>query len=141
MAEIVGQLRAMAEKSGAAVRGALEANGRQRTAEVNAFNQAQAMRQQQHVDFMASLKRGTDQSMARTGAGMAERGRVAGDWCDQVLDQQKRLDPATGKITKDSSAYSYTWLDESGNRIQTNDINANPNGSVKGNWALQQNVR
>jgi hypothetical protein len=41
------------------------------------------------------------------------------------------MDPSTGKITTDSSAYSYTWGNEFGERQQTNDINYNPNGPLK----------
>jgi hypothetical protein len=33
---------------------------------------------------------------------------MAGDWADYGLDQQKRRDPKTGEITKDSGR----WLDE-----------------------------
>ena len=69
------------------------------------------------------------------------RHQAADDWCDYSLDQQKRLDPRTGEITKDSSAYSYTWVNDQGKRVQTNDVNANPNGNGTGNWTLQENVR
>jgi hypothetical protein len=138
--EIVRTLQAMAAQSGQNVQNALNAAGRQRAAEVNTFNQAQAMRQRQHEDFMASVQRGTDQSMARTTANGNARQRVADDWCDYALDQQKRLDPNTGLITKDSSAYNYTWVNETGDHLQTNNINANPNGNGTGNWTLQQNV-
>jgi hypothetical protein len=51
------------------------------------------------------------------------------------------MDPNTGKITTDSNAYSYTWVNEFGERKQTNEINYNPNGLLKGNWTLQTNVR
>jgi hypothetical protein len=107
----------------------------------NAFMQSQAMRQRQHEEFMATMQRGTDMSMRRTQESMNARSRVAGDWADYALDQQKRRDPRTGEITKDSSAYSYSWVDDSGKRIQTNDVNENPNGRLSGNWTLQQNVR
>jgi hypothetical protein len=109
-------------------------------AQHSAFEQAQAMRQKQHEDFDASLQRGTDMSMARTQDSMNARSRAADDWCDYSLDQQKRLDPNTGLITKDSAAYNYTWVNEQGDRVQTNNINANPNGNGTGNWTLQENV-
>lgn len=67
--------------------------------------------------------------------------RIADDWCDYSLDQQKRLDPRTGEITKDSSAYSYTWINEFGEHYQTNDFNDNPNGGPKGNWNIATNVQ
>jgi hypothetical protein len=99
------------------------------------------MRQRQHEDFMASMQRGTDMSMQRTAQSMDARSRAADDWCDYSLDLQKRLDPNTGLITKDSSAYNYTWVNEQGDRVQTNNINANPNGNGTGNWTLQENIR
>ena len=36
---------------------------------------------------------------------------------------------------------AYTWVNEFGERKQTNEINYNPNGLLKGNWTLQTNVR
>ena len=65
---------------------------------------------------------------------------MAGDWADYALDRQKRLDPNTGKTSKDSSLYSYTWVDAFGQHYQANDMNDNPNGRLKGSWTLQQNV-
>jgi len=117
-----------------------DANGRM-TAQKNAFDQAQDMRQQQHDQFLETLQRGADLSMKQAANSANANHRMAGDWADYSLDQQKRLDPNTGQITKDSSAYSYTWVNESGQRIQTNDINANPNGNGTGNWTLQLNIR
>jgi hypothetical protein len=32
-------------------------------------------------------------------------------------------------------------VNEQGDRVQTNNINANPNGNGTGNWTLQENVR
>jgi hypothetical protein len=130
-----------AAASGAMVRGALETAGRERTAQHNAFMQAQDMRQHQHEEFLATMQRGTDMSMQRAAESADANHRAADDWADYSLDRQKRLDPNTGEITKDSSAYSYTWVNESGQRIQTNDVNENPNGRGTGNWVLQENVR
>ena len=140
-AVIVRQLQQMAQDSAHHVLGALEANGRQRTAEVNAFNQAQDMRQKQHEDFLVSMQHGTYISMRNTGDKMNARSAAADDWCDYALDQQKRLDPNTGRISKDSSAYTYTWINQSGDHLQTNNINQNPNGNGPETWTLQQNVR
>jgi hypothetical protein len=113
---------------------------RLRNAQNSAFQQAQQMRQQQHEEFDASMQRGTDKSMQAAAASANARSRAADDWCDYSLDQQKRLDPNTGFITKDSSAYNYSWVNEQGDRVQTNNINANPNGNGSGNWTLQENV-
>ena len=90
----------------------MDAANRQMAAQYNQFNQSQQMRQKQHEDFLAVMQRGTDMSMNRTGEAMNARSRAADDWCDYSLDQQKRLDPNTGLITKDSSAYNYTWVNE-----------------------------
>jgi len=100
-----------------------------------------AMQQRQHEQFLAVMQRGTDMSMQRTQDSMDARSRMAGDWADYALDLQKRRDPGTGNIVKTSSQYSYTWLNESGQPYNTNDPNDNPNGRLKGNWTLQQNVR
>jgi hypothetical protein len=114
---------------------------RRSKAQYNAFQQSQAMHQRQHEDFMASMQRGTDMSMKRAADISNTNHRIADDWCDYSLDQQKRLDPRTGEITKDSSAYSYTWINEFGEHYQTNDFNDNPNGGPKGNWNIATNVQ
>jgi len=114
---------------------------RRSKAQYNAFQQSQAMHQRQHEDFMASMQRGTDMSMKRAAEISNNNHRVADDWCDYSLDQQKRLDPRTGEITKDSNAYSYTWINEFGEHYQTNDFNDNPNGGPKGNWNIATNVQ
>jgi hypothetical protein len=116
-------------------------NARMMQARHNAFQEGQEMRQRQHEQFMATMQRGTDMAMKRSQESTDARSRMAGDWADYALDQQKRRDPNTGEITKDSSQYSYTWVNESGQRYQTNDGNDNPNGRLSGNWTLQQNIR
>ena len=66
---------------------------------------------------------------------------IASDWVDYSLDQQTVRDPHTGQVTKVSSSNSYTWIDSSGKvSYQTNDVNANPNGTLQGNWTRQQQV-
>jgi hypothetical protein len=139
-AKIGQQINAQAEAGRKMIQGAFDASNARMAAQQNAFNQAQDMRQKQHEDFDATIKRGTDMSMKQAAASANANHRAAGDWTDYSLDQQKRLDPNTGKITKDSSAYSYTWVNDQGKRIQTNDVNDNPNGNGTGNWTLQQNV-
>jgi hypothetical protein len=140
-AVMIQKIRHADDATGRMVTGALDAAGRARNAQNAAFQQAQALRQKQHDDFDATLKAGTQESMQNTADRMNGRSRAADDWCDYSLDQQKRLDPNTGLITKDSSAYNYTWVNEQGDRVQTNNINANPNGNGTGNWTLQENVR
>jgi hypothetical protein len=106
----------------------------------NMMNQTQAVNNQIHQDMMAATQRGSDMYQARAAQNSNAMHQAAGDWCDYALNQQKRMDPNTGQISRDSSAYSYTWVNQSGQRFQTNDINANPNGAGTGNWTLQQNV-
>jgi hypothetical protein len=137
----IQKLTDLSEQSMRAIKQMGDETARRSAAQYNTFKQAQETRQRQHEDFMASMQRGTDMSMQRTAQSMNARSRAADDWCDYSLDLQKRLDPNTGLITKDSSAYSYTWVNEQGDRVQTNNINANPNGNGTGNWALQENVR
>jgi hypothetical protein len=95
----------------------------------------------QQRDMQDVTRRGTDMAMKSANEAMNARSGIAHDWADYALDQQNRMDPNTGKITKDSNAYSYTWVNEFGERKQTNEINYNPNGLLKGNWTLQMNVR
>jgi len=118
----------------------MDQSNRQLNAQQNAFNQAQDMRQKQRENFDATLQRGTDMSMKQAATSANANHRAADDWADYSLNQQKRLDPNTGKISKDSSAYSYAWVNEQGKRIQTNDVNDNPNGNGSCNWTLQQSI-
>jgi len=136
----IQKLNDLSEQSMRAIKQMGDEAARRSAAQYNTFNQAQEMRQRQHEDFMVSMQRGTDMSMQRTAQSMNARSRAADDWCDYSLDLQKRLDPNTGLITKDSSAYNYTWVNEQGDRVQTNNINANPNGNGTGNWTLQENI-
>ncbi len=105
------------------------------------FDHDQAVRQQMHEQFLSTMQRGTDMSMARAQAGMNARSTAASDWVDYALNQRTVMNPGTGQLSKVSSAYSYTWVDSTGQHsYQTNDPNANPNGTVPGNWTKQQVV-
>lgn len=102
------------------------------------FMQSQALQQRMHEDFMATMQRGTDMSMARTQQNMNARSTATSDWVDYALDRKTVLDPNTGQLSKVSSAYSYTWADSTGKMsYQTNDPTANPNGVLQGNWTKQ----
>jgi hypothetical protein len=102
------------------------------------FNHDQAVRQQMHEDFLATMQRGTDMSMARTQANMNARSTATSDWVDYALDRRTVADPNTGQITKVSSSYNNTWVDSTGKTsYQTNDPNANPNGVLPGSWTRQ----
>ena len=102
------------------------------------FQHDMAVQNQMHQEFMATMQRGTDMSMAQANASMNARSTAASDWVDYALDQQTVSNPATGQISKVSSAASYTWIDSSGKTsYQTNDVNANPNGVLQGTWTKQ----
>ncbi len=105
------------------------------------FAHDQAVRQQMHENFLANMQRGTDMSMRRAAEVANSNHRMAQDVVDYALDRQTVLNPATGQVSKVSSAYTYTWVDNTGKTsFQTNDVTANPNGSLQGNWTRQQVV-
>ncbi|MGD0228082.1 MAG: hypothetical protein ABSF71_37745 [Terriglobia bacterium] len=113
----------------------------QRQASAQQFAHDQAVRQQMHEQFLATMQRGTDMSMARAAQVANTNHTIASDWVDYSLDRRTVLDPNTGQLSKVSSSYSYTWVDSSGHTsFQTNDVNANPNGTLKGTWTRQQVV-
>jgi hypothetical protein len=102
------------------------------------FERAQAVRAQQHQQFLATMQEGTDRSMARAAEAANSRHAIAQDWCDYALDRQTVTGP--GGTVKISNAYSQTWTDGSGNYYQTNDPNTNPNGVLRGNWTQTTQV-
>jgi hypothetical protein len=113
----------------------------QRQASAQQFNHDQAVRQQMHEQFLATMQRGTDMSMARAAQVANTNHTIASDWVDYSLDRQTVLDPNTGQLSKVSSSASYTWIDSSGHTsFQTNDVNADPNGTLRGTWTRQQVV-
>lgn len=117
------------------------ANIAQTRASGEQFRHSQEVRQHMNDEFNATLERGTNMSMSQTTAAGNARQTAASNWVDYSLDQQTVRDPATGAVNKVSSAYSYTWVDSSGKTsFQTNDVNVNPNGSLRGNWTRQQVV-
>jgi len=102
------------------------------------FEQTQATQLRMHNEFLANMQRGTDLSMARAQAGMQARSTATSDWVDYALNQQTVRDPGTGQLSKVSSAYTYTWVDTSGQHsFQTTDPNADPNATMTGNWRKQ----
>jgi hypothetical protein len=118
-----------------------QAAAAQRQAQQQQFNHDQAVRQQMHEQFMATMQAGTDASMARTQANMNARSTATSDWVDFALDRQTVRDPNTGQVSKVSSAQSYTWVDSTGKSYYpTNDVNANPNGVLPGVWTKQSVV-
>jgi hypothetical protein len=101
------------------------------------FERAQAVRAQQHQQFMATMQEGTDRSMARAAEAANSRHAIAQDWCDYALDRQTVTGP--GGTVKISNAYNRTWTDGVGNYYQTN-YDVDPNGSIPGNWTQTTQV-
>lgn len=105
------------------------------------FLQSQAVQQHTHDQFISTLQRGTDMSMQRAAQSSAAGQTAASDVVDYALGQQTVRDPSTGVVNKVYGGYNQTWVDDTGkNSFQTSDPNANPNGYLKGNWTLQQQV-
>jgi hypothetical protein len=129
------------EQAQAVMQQNLQRTQAQMQAQQQQFNHDQAVRQQMHEQFLATMQRGTDMSMARANASMNARSTATSDWVDYALDQKTVMDPNTGQINKVSSSYNHTWVDSTGRTsYQTNDPNANPNGVLPGNWTEQQVV-
>jgi hypothetical protein len=124
-----------------AINNMIQQSNAQMAAQRQQFAHDQAVRQQMHEDFMATMQRGTDMSMARANQSMNARSTAASDWVDYALDQKTVMDPNTGQVSKFSSSYTSTWVDSSGRTsYQTNDPNANPNGVLQGSWTRQATV-
>jgi hypothetical protein len=102
-----------------------------------AFEQGQAIRAQQHQQFMAQMQAGTDASMAHAAQVANSNHAIAQDWFDYSLDQQTVT--GSGGTAKVSSSYSQTWSNGS-QYYQTNNPNTNPNGALSGTWTLQTKV-
>ncbi len=97
------------------------------------FNQAQAIRAEQHQQFLAQMQAGKDRSMAQAAQVANTNHTMAQDWCDYALDQQTVT--GSGGTAKVSSAYTQTW--SNGKQFyQTNDPNVNPGPG----WSLQTKV-
>ena len=116
-------------------------NSARAAAQQRQFEQGQALRQQQHDEFLATMQRGTQMSMNQAAQVANSNHTIASDWVDYSLDRQTVRDPNTGQVSKVSGSYNYTWVDQSGKvAFQTTDPNANPNGAIQGNWTRQQVV-
>ncbi len=109
----------------------------QRQASAQQFAHDQGVRQQMSDQFISTMQRGTDLSMARTNESMNARTTAASDWVDYSLDQRTVADPNTGQLTKVSNQAATAWANTSGQVYQSRDPNANPNGVLQGNWTQQ----
>jgi hypothetical protein len=139
-AEITQKIREVYAQGNKMLQNQMDTANARMKAQYNSFNQAQDMRQEQHQQFMDTLQRGTDMSMKQAAASADANHKAAGDWADYSLGLQKRLNPATGEISKDSAAYTYSWISDSGAHFESNDPNDNPNGNGRDNWTLSQKV-
>ena len=65
---------------------------------------------------------------------------IAQHWVDYSRNQRTVRDPTTGQVSSGVSWLQLsTWVDASGPVCyQTNDANANRNGSLPGTWIRQQ---
>ncbi|HEX4311006.1 MAG TPA: hypothetical protein VHZ25_13320 [Acidobacteriaceae bacterium] len=126
-----------------AVRGAAElAAGRAESAAFSqmmdsAFQQSIQRSASEHAAFMQQQESSFESSMNNARSSMNARSTAASDWVDYALDQQTVSGP--GGDAKVSNQYSLTW--KNGTQwYQTNDPNANPNGTLSGNWTLTTQV-
>ena len=103
------------------------------------FQHDQALRAQQNQEYQAATQAGYAAHNASEAQNMNARHTPASDWVDYALDQQT-VTGSGGAAVKVSSAYNQTWANAQGQYYQTNDPNANPNGSLPGNWTLQTQV-
>jgi hypothetical protein len=105
------------------------------------FDDFMATSQRNHEAFMAQQESSFHSSMNNANAAMNARTTAASDWVDYALDQQTVV--GQGGVAKVSSSYTHTWSSTVGNQtqwFQTNDPNANPNGTLSGNWTQDTKV-
>ena len=94
--------------------------------------------QRNHEAFMAQQESSFHSSMNAANNSMNARTTAASDWVDYALDQQTVT--GSGGTVKVSSAYSHTWSNGQNQWYQTLDPNANPNGTLYGNWTEDTKV-
>jgi hypothetical protein len=139
--ENIGKIRRDGEVAIANSRAFASASMAQQAISNQQFQISQATNQRLHEQFLGTMQRGTDLSMARAGQAMQARSTSASNIVDFALNQQTVRDPSTGQVTKVSSANTYTWLDSTGRvGYQTSDGLANPNGVLPGTWRRQEVV-
>ena len=102
------------------------------------FEQIQATMRRNHEAFMAQQESQFQSAMRNANNATNARTTAAADWVDYALDQQTVT--GSGGTVKVSSAYSQTWSNGQNQWFQTNNPNANPNGSLPGNWTPNTKV-
>jgi hypothetical protein len=109
-----------------------------RAASAQQFAHDQAVSSQMHQQFMSAMQTNFNNFEAGQAANSAARQQFTSDVVDFALDRQTVADPTTGQISKVSSSYSQTWVNQAANTsYQTNDTSANPNGILPGTWVQQ----
>jgi hypothetical protein len=121
--------------------GNLDESGRRRDhARYLATLQGQALRKKQYQEFLDSMHPNTDISAQRTSpSATSSAAGMLDDWCDYSLDKEKIHAFMIGEPTKDPLDFNYSWVNEKDDRVQTKNLNGNPNGSGTGNWTVQVN--
>jgi len=61
------------------------------------------VQQKEHEEFLDTMQRGTDNSIANTQRAMNARSTAASDWVDYSLDRKTILDTNTGALYKTSN--------------------------------------
>jgi hypothetical protein len=97
--------------------------------------------QQNFENFQAQQEDQFNHFQATIGAQRQMRDNQASDWVDFALDRQTVTGvDGTAKV---SNQYTHTWSSTVGNErqwFQTNDVNANPNNVLSGNWTEDTKV-
>jgi hypothetical protein len=98
----------------------------------NQYEQFQDTMTRDHEAFMAQQESQFHSAMHNASNAMNARTTAASDWVDYALDQQTVA--GSGGTVKVSSADSQTWSNGQNQWFQTNNPNADPNGTLYGNW-------
>jgi hypothetical protein len=102
------------------------------------YEQMQATMNRNHEAFVAQQESQFHSAMNNANRAMHARTTAASDWVDYALDQQTVS--GSGGTVKVSNAYTQTWSNGQNQWFQTNDLNANPNGVLPGNWTQNTKV-
>ena len=102
------------------------------------YEQVQETMNRNHEAFMAQQESQFHSAMSASISAMNARTTAASDWVDYALDQQTVT--GSGGTVKVSSSYSQTWSNGQNQWFQTNNPNADPNGTLFGNWTRDTKV-
>jgi hypothetical protein len=97
--------------------------------------------QQNFQNFQASQEAKFQSFQSNMAAQRQSRDNQASDWVDFALDRQTVT--GVNGTAKVSNQYAHTWSSTVGNEtqwFQTNDVNANPNNVLYGNWTEDTKV-